>query len=409
MNRFNQLSPIEAIPTDTSRRKKLVATVSNPAGFISVRIQRRGQLRRWKVAERHSDVEVTGIDEIEVDNPFMVCRTTSCPPSSANSFERRALFALAKPPMNYFTKAFSHFPFLIKSSVHAIGAATIDRDTLTYAIVAVVDPSSSEVSEYVVKGKRSLELSHSNPTVDEAIKENIEFIRQLALKLGEARSKAEAPKRAFGIEDMVRKNSAATAGNIPLYISGQMVCPMHPSFVNMSRIAEMTLGRLISSLSDTPQQPQVPPQQVPVPVGTLFQYCALFRKKYPAVFTSQQKINKPSMPAPRAQGNPHQQANRIVTRLPPQPAQKPAPPSVPTPLPQTPSEPVSAPASVTASASSNWLRTSQRQKRAPSNPGSKAPPSPNPESPPKSAEAAFMVAGGPSLYGQFNDKSRQGR
>jgi hypothetical protein len=411
MNRFNQLSPIEAIATDTSRRKKLVASVSNPnpPTFVPVRIRRKGELKRWKVSERNSDAEFAQIDEIETDNPFLSCRATSCPPSSANSFERRGLFALPKPPMNYFTKAFFHFPVLIKSSVHAIGAATSDRETLSYSIVAVLDEGLI-ASDLLARGKRK-ELIHSNPTVEEARYEMIESLQHIASRVVETRSNAEPLKRAFAIEEMVRKNTAAVAGNVPQYISGHMICPLHPSFVNMTRIAEMTLGRLITSVSENPQQPQVPPQQVPIPIGTLFQYCSLFRKKYPAVFTSQQKINKPSMPAPRNQSNSQQQASRIVATRPPPPppTQKPVAPSAPASLPQTPSEPVSAPASVAASANSNWLRTSQRQKRGPSNVVSKAPPSPNPDTPTKSAENAFMVAGGPSLYGQFNEKGRQAR
>ena len=418
MHRFGQLAPIEPVPTDTSRRKKVASTGSSSAPSFTPVALGRGRQSQWKIIERRDEAEFTEVEEIETDNPFLLCRSAACPPATANSFERRGLFAIPKPPTNYFAKAFFHFPFLIKSSVHAIGAATRDREALSYCfIVSKVEVDEKRTDGTTVShGKRREVLAHHNPLIEEAHQEAQQLVHDIAVKASIARLKMDSPKRAFGVEEMVRKNAAAVPGNVPMYISGQMVCPAHPSFVNMTRIAEMTLGRLISSVSENPQQTNGPPPQVPVSIASLFQYCALFRKKYPAVFTSQQKINKPSMPAPRNQTT-NNTASRIVARPPPPTpsVQKQAVQSAPVSLPQTPVEPVSAPVSAVISATSSaWVRSSQRPKRGSSSgPGSKAPPSPDGEAPPtpqqKSAENAFMVAGGPSLYGQFNHQSRKGR
>jgi len=416
-DRFKELPTADAVPTDTSRRKKIASTGSQSSGFFPVEINRFKQYGKWKVSAKHN-VGRTTVEELEVENPFVLCKTAGgpCPPAAANSFERRGVFALAKPPTNYFAKAFFHFPKDGKLIVLARGATAVDRENISYAYEAA--PMEGPISLAPVV---AAEPPHPSILVENAREEMINFIVESASRVLSEKARAEPPKKAFSVEDLLKKNSSAVPGNVPLYISGQMVCPPHPSFANMIRIAEMTLTRLISSVVENGQQAQQPPPPVPMPITNLFQYCALFRKKYPAVFTSQHKINKPSMPPPRTQAN---GVNRVLTRpqqvqpkaAPAAPVQNvsaaPSLPSAPASVPLTPTEHVSAPQSLGASASAGMVRTSQRQKRAP-NAAGRTPPSPNVDTPKtpnqQPADNSFMVAGGPSLYGQFNHRTRQGR
>jgi hypothetical protein len=427
--RFNALPPADAVPVDASRRKKFATAGGQNGAFTESPLNGRGQRTRrsWNVTSK-DNVEFTEIEQIEVDNPYFVCRTVGgpCPTPSANSFERRGIFALLKPPTNYFAKAFFHFPSSAKELVFARGASASERENLSYAYEVSASTTFIAHAPVVI----SPDASHVSTIIQSAQSEALEAARESIDQLMYSRSTADPPKKAFGVEDLVKKNPAAVQGDIPLYISGQMICPLHPSFSNMTRIAEMTLTRLISSVSDSSQQTPAGPPQVPVPIGSLFQYCALFRKKYPAVFTSQHKINKPSIPPPRSQSAAHA-VNRNPVRPLPQPQHQPAPikapaplpiqtqvapssaPSVPASLPLTPSEPVSASGSISAGGSSAWLRTSQR-KRGSNAGGVKTPPSPTggtPKTPTQQpAESSFMVAGGPSLYGQFNhQRGRQNR
>jgi hypothetical protein len=404
--RFKELAPVESVPVDASRRKKLA---SSGHGTTFTPVLLKAAPKGWAVASRNQSVPENTTEEIQVDNPFNL---SQMPPPGANAFERRGLFAVSKPPTNYFAKAFFHQSVLFKSVIVARGATCSERTVMNYSVQAVLrDIEPLSVSEVSVQAPPKL--------AEDAWEECMGTWRDTIMKIASERAQAEPPKRAFSLEDMVKKNTSAVPANVPQYISGQMVCPPHPSFASMNRIAEMTIGRLISSVSENGASNQ-PPPQVPVPVETLFNYCAMFRKKYPAVFTSQHKINKPSMPVPRANNQaagakPAPRPQVPVTRQIQAPQAIPpvvttsqsTPAAVATPIP----EPTSVPASVGQSGSASWLRTSQRQKRG-SGANSRAPPSPGgdmPSTPSQQPESAYMVAGGPSLYGQFNHRSKQGR
>ena len=413
--RFDQLPASEAVPVDQSRRKK-VAALTQSSMFVPVYLGRTQRERVWKITTKHASAPANVEETIDVPSPFVVSRSQGpCPPARANAFERRGVFAVSKPPTNYFAKAFFHYPFLTRSTVTARGSTCTNRTVMTYSV------ETSMVDQALMVPDSSLTLMgtmHPNPVVEEAKHESDETWNAIISKIATERAKTEAPKRAFSVEEMVRKNTAAVPGNVPQYISGQMVCPTHPSFGNMNRIAEMTMNRLIGSVvENAANQPTI--QQVPVNLDTLFHYCSLFRKKYPAVFVSQHKINKPAMPAPRTLGGNNPAKAPVRPQMPmsrPQPTPAPATLTAQRSLPPTatptPPEPVSAPSSVMNSASANWLRSSHRQKRG-SGANSKAPPSPGIEEastpPQQQSESAFMVAGGPSLYGQFNHRNKQNR
>jgi hypothetical protein len=414
-DRLDQLPTSEAVPVDQTRRKK-VASLSQSSTFHPVYMGRTQARRSWKISTKHASASTNVEETIEVPNSFILSRSQGpCPPARANAFERRGVFAVSKPPTNYFAKAFFHYPFLTRSTVTARGSTCSNRTVMIYAIEA----SMADAMDIGADGPLVLTgATHPNTVVEGAKHESSDTWNEVIAKIAADRAKTEAPKRAFSVEEMVRKNTAAVPGNLPQYISGQLVCPTHPSFVNMSRIAEMTINRLIGSVvENTTNQPTAP--QVPMNLDTLFHYCSLFRKKYPAVFISQHKINKPAMPAPRNPGANSSAKAPVRPQIPmsrPQPTPAPATltalRSLPPTAAPTPPEPVSAPSSAMNSASASWLRSSHRQKRG-SGANSKAPPSPGIEEastpPQQQSESAFMVAGGPSLYGQFNHRSKQNR
>ena len=334
------------------------------------------------------------------------------PAKPANAFERRAVYAVTKPPSSHFARLFFHHvsePVLLI----ARGASSSKKIPLVpiWEPLSVAACSRSVVSPPPKVGASTLD----DPDVLQARQDQLKCMHALVSRLIETRSHSESPpKRAFSVEDMIRKNSSAVPGYVPQYISGQLVCPVHPSFANMTRIAEMTLNRLIGSVSDTSGGSTAPVLAVPVPIDALFNYCTMFRKKYPAVFTSQHKVTKPSMPQLRASVTPGGPPTKMLTRQqavahrqPVQASPVPSQSVSSTPAPEPAVEATAPPAS---SSANNWLRTtSNRQKRS-SVPPSRSSNSPSTESaPPPANPAAFMVAGGPSLYGQFGRSRAPGR
>lgn len=395
----------DGVSTDASRRKKLA--IANSAAFVPVRIEkRRAASGQWRGQQLSGKIAANEREEIDTVHPFLVTKG-QMPSQSLNTFERRGVFAVAKPPTSFLARSFFHPPLSVRAVLTATGAATERRATLGYAFSAEVEGRlSGEVERSPVEYAKAVLSSRTVPVhspvvlIEEAREEEAQRSQNLVAKIIAARQKIEPVKRAFSVEDLVRKNSAAVPGNVPQYISGQLVCPPHPSFANMTRIAEMTLARLINSVAD---QQQAPPP-VPMPIEALFQYCALFRKKYPAVFTSQHKVTKPSMPQLRPGMPP---GTKMVTRQQAVAARQPTPaPVQPQPVQVTQPEPLAE-----STAAATWLRPNQRQKRTSGvptrNANSPDTETPTPAPPP---EASFMAAGGPSLYGQFNHRSRgQGR
>lgn len=442
-DRCRALPPANAvlIGEEGSKRKKVANAVEAAPEFSPLKlVRRKTKSRLWTCETVDSKGSLQDdSEEVSIDNPFMLSKEGSHSPDlRLIPFERRGVYSLAKPATSFHAKAFSHPPWRWPCTVTARGGVTSHRRSVAYAWSArprqVGHSSRPTVSAggiaSILSGREpygSNSLSHV-AQIDEARNEEIENSFSIALKVMTGRNRAEAPKRAFSVEDMIRKNSAAAPGQVPQYISGQLVCPQHPSFANMGRIAEMTLGRLLQSVNAG--EPSAAPQTlpaVPVSVDTLFHYCTLFRKKYPAVFTSQHKVTKPSMPQLRPGLNSagttkmvtRQQASAVASRQhmaqPPSANPTPAPVAplpvsvVPSATPSVPATPPEAPAAPPAAAGpmaaagpgGNWLRTRQRRSNAPSRTAT----SPAEES----QDPMFMAAGGPSLYGQFPNRQRGGR
>lgn len=443
-DRWRALPPANAVLTgdEGSKRKKVANTVDVAPEFYPLKlVRRKAKSRLWtcESVDSKSSLQEESEEMSVSRHPFMLSKEGSHSPDLRKiPFERRGVYSLAKPTTSFHTKAFSHSPWRWPCTVTARGGVTNHRRSMAYAwsarAIQVGHSSRPTVSAgglaSIISGREpygSTALSHV-ALIDEARHEEIEYAFSIGLKVMTACNRAEAPKRAFSVEDMIRKNSAAAPGQVPQYISGQLVCPQHPSFSNMGRIAEMTLGRLLQSVNAG--DPSAPPQTlpvVPVSVDTLFHYCTLFRKKYPAVFTSQHKVTKPSMPQLRPGLNlagttkmvTRQQASAVASRqhMTQVPSANPTPapvaplpanvvPSATPSVPATPPEARAAPSAAAgplaaAGPGGNWLRTRQRRSNAPS----RAATSPAEES----QDPMFMAAGGPSLYGQFPNRQRGGR
>ena len=388
-DRWKALPPAtDAVPVreDNSKKKKISTDDVSTSAFAPVRMSKRFRTpKRWlsqRVDSKAGQLEVE-VDSIPVP-PSVVTPPEHCP------LDRRGLYSAARVPTTHHGRQFFHQPRFPSPALAARGALTSRRAVGKPVWRATLATASVPPSTGI-----PIPSVHP-PAIEEAMREESAFARSLALKVIKAR-RADTPKRAFSVEDMVRKNSAAVPGQVPLYISGQAVCPPHPSFANMSRIAEMTLGRLIASLGDN----SAPLPPVPVSVETLFGFCTQFRRKYPTVFTSQHKVTKPSMPQLRP-GLPGG-TNKMVTRqqsvaassrpVAPQQVSSLPPPSQPVAVPM---QVVPAAAAATAPAGDGeWQRT--RQRRGPR----------GGQTPDESEETAFMAAGGPSLYGQFNHRPRR--
>jgi hypothetical protein len=242
---------------------------------------------------------------------------------------------------------------------------------------------------------------------------HVSQIRSGILRISSKRQQVPPPKRAFALEDIIRKNSNAPSNITHQCIVGSQICPLHPSFSNLSRVAEVTLTRLLNSIGETTQA------SPPVSVSQLVQYCTLFRKKYPTIFASPQKVQKPAMPQPRQnlysqQQKPVQapQPVRQVVEPPPvvQQAPPPPPPAPPAPLqiqttPTTPTADQMAQLGAAAAMgpSASWIRpAAQQQRRRPATRQD----TPDIES---GDNDTPMAAGGPTLYGQARTRQPSSR
>lgn len=405
-----RFAELERIPTKKQ---------SNGAVFVYSPIVRRKMPLGFKplssssssMSQQNSDVDIIVSDLDSSFNKEHAMNPTAALRVLPNSFERRGVYAVSKPPTNAFAKLFFH-PDTRPCSVIARGASSSKRIPITH----IFHTTNTHPSSFIVGKAKNIQNEPETPIypnsslVNNCRKSEIRLFLALKQKsIYASATNTDLPKRAFSLEDMIRKNSAAVPGYVPQYISGQLVCPVHPSFSNMTRIAEMTLNRLIGSVSESPTT-HVP---VPVPVDKLFTFCALFRSKYPAVFTSQHKVTKPSMPQLRPGLAPSQSGSKMVTRqqtgahrqqqqahFPQQTTHLPSQSAV-----STPAEPAEMPGT-SSNSNANWL---QRSKRA-SAPASRSSTSPTIQSaPPPANPTAFMVAGGPSLYGQFGRSRPPGR
>ena len=328
--------------------------------FLAIR-RRRPVARRVQLSPLPDKPGAAPVVEV-VPNPFF-SQDSSAPP-----FDRRGVFALSRP-----ARALFHASKNPTLAVSCRGAASESKAPLVSAWKVVSDlPLSTSLPHARLPAPGCLSLLEATRG---------EELSQLAVV-----SKVRPPPaRAFALEEMLRKNPKANPGLVPQYISGQQVVACHPSFSNIPRIAEITLSRLVNSISDAAVVGGGGEQIVSI--ETLFGYCASFRKKYPSIFVSQQKSQKPFMPQLRPGYSNQAATNKMVTRQ--AAAARPNPPVAPVqqlmapssqPLPPPPPAPVippsPEPASAAAGPAMNWLRTSQRPRRV----GSRGPGSPSAES-----------------------------
>jgi hypothetical protein len=434
--RWRVMQPtLDSVPVrEDGSKKKKVASNEFPTEFVSIGLSvRRRRIRhsKWScelVDSTKSSGSSVEEDSLEIENPYV--KGNGPPSSCCINFERRGVFSVSRPPTNFHNRGLFHHPKHNTREAIMTGALfsgptirnvwSSQRQTLPRDVVPAVTYDLATMLLIGREPSTSSALCHV-AMVDEARAEEIEYSRAVAIKLMTARNRAEPPKRAFSVEDMIRKNAAANPGQVPSYISGQQVCPQHPSFANLGRIAEMTLNRLVQSIhGEGASNQQVSlTTQVPMPIETLFGHCSQFRKKYPAVFTNQHKVTKPSMPQLRPTQIPNQQSKMmtrqqattstssapLVQRPQPVVAQSSSVPSATTSIPATPTEsvaPVPQAPVAAAGPGASWLRTRQRRSTAPS----RGTNSPSEEATP---DPGFMAAGGPSLYGQFNHRQRGNR
>ena len=397
---------------------------SGPSQFVPLPLLPRRRAARHNTfslktggASSHDKQSSSSYDEIissQQDAFFFKSKTPSSSRALANPFERRGVYSVSKPPASAYAQLFFH-QVTEPLTLIARGASSSKKNPITHHPAAAIlvqrpllvrKPPPSGLAPVLLNLART---THPNSLVSKARQEQIDIHINLKQKVIAARAKSDSPKRAFSVEDMIRKNTSAVPGYLPQYISGQLVCPVHPSFANMTRIAEMTLNRLIGSVSEQPPATtHHPPPSIPVPVETLFNYCTLFRKKYPAVFTSQHKVTKPSMPQLRPSMTPGPPTKMVTRQQAVAHRQQPVvPPTLPTQsTSNTPAEPIDIPPPAPQNADSRMV---QRSKRA-SAPASRSSNSPTNESAPTPTNPnAFMVAGGPSLYGQFGRTRAPGR
>ena len=141
-----------------------------------------------------------------------------------------------------------------------------------------------------------------------------EGLRSLVERVVSKRGRQLPTRRAFSVDEMLRKNPLVPANQWEQFILGESVCVCHPSFANIPRIAEITLSRLVNSLENSGNKSNnAHTVQGPVSVEKLFGLCTEFRQKYPAIFTSHQRPQKPFMPPLRQPAN-TANTNKMVTR-----------------------------------------------------------------------------------------------
>jgi len=453
--RFPQLSGGHSdLSSPPSKKKQRTVSVS-----VSISRNSRKANRMYKIqasSSKSSVVSPIGSGEVVIKaNPF---RNQGPQPVTrfAVPLDKRGVYSSSRPVSNSHSRQFFHEPRAARDMTLVLrGSTSSSRDPLVhvFSTVSVMphqqkinsDLKMLEVLSASVRGtSKQISGSFHNSLVDQARQEALEYSKAIALKVMTSRNRSDPPRRAFGVEEMLRKNPNVVASSNDQYVSGGAICPTHPSFSNMPRIAEITIGRLLNSLA-----PEVPPSNttpaVPLNVGTLFNYCAAFRKKYPAIFVSQQKTQKPAMPQLRpgfmmSSG----QGNKMVTRqaaaaaaaavqrpvqhMAPQQLQvsnqprqhqptqivlkQQQPPPPPVSVPETPDPVGVTPITAAALPSAAWIRSSQRSRRSgansqhhtrgtnsPTNEKSQAGEDPN----------KMMAAGGPSLYGFHTRTSRGNR
>ena len=442
--------PDISLSPPSKKKQKTTAPVS-----VSVYRRSRKVPKMYKIqSSSKSGIPPIGTgDVVNKLNPFHQQSATTT--RFAVPLDKRGVYSSSRPVANSHSRQFFHEPRAVNEMTLVLrGSTSSSRDPLVHVYstsgsVAVSTSSGGSIKSggkllqalaAIVRGTAhtTTALFH-NAVVDQARQESLEYSKAIALKVMTGRNRNDAPRRAFAVEEMLRKNPSVVASSSEQYVSGSAICPSHPSFANMPRIAEITIGRLLNSLA-----PEIPPSTttpgVPLSVHALFNYCAAFRKKYPAIFVSQQKSQKPAMPQLRpgfmvsaGQGNKmvtRQAAaaaaaavHRPVSQMPPQQLQVPVQPrqqqlpqvikqQQPTPpmsVPETPDPVGVTPITAAALPSAAWIRSSQRSRRSgvnsqhqtrgtnsPTNEKSQAGEDPN----------KMMAAGGPSLYGFHTRASR---
>lgn len=441
--RFSQLPEI-TVPSPPSKKKQKTAT--------STLIFRRGRRREKLVKIVSAKGVVNANNETESivkPNPFHQHAPIT---RFSVPLDKRGVYSSSRPVTNSHSRQFFHEPRSSKEmTLFFRGSTSSSRDPLVHVFstgsVLVADTIKSDRSmvkllAIALNGTEPREpASFHISIVDQSHLEASEYSKAIALKVMTNRNRSDPPRRAFAVEEMLRKNPSVVAND--QYVSGGSVCPPHPSFSNMPRIAEITIGRLLNSLAPETPTSGTPPT-IPLSVGTLFNYCSAFRRKYPAIFVSQQKSQKPSMPQLRpgfmvSSG----QTNKMVTRqaaaaaaasvprpitmMPPpqhyqpqgQARQQQLPQLVakhqsapPVSVPETPGPVGVTPISAATLPGAAWIRSSQRSRRSNANSQqhTRGANSPTNEKSQSGEDAnKMMAAGGPSLYGIHNRSSRGNR
>jgi len=457
-------TPVLPSPTGGASMKKKQRTVAAASAATSPPRRRNFYFSKFETRRTSSrTISQTADEEIIIGNPYLMIGGAGS--QFLIPLDKRGVYSWSRPQT---VKIFSNRPFfhqptesIVNVTIALRGATTAGRDAITYtstAIAGVSAPASSGSNKKIAsvmsqvlryREPRGSNTSFHNPIIDNARNEEIEYSRAVALKVMTNRNRngsgGDHPRRAFPVEDMLRKNSNAVASQGVSYINGQAICPPHPSFGNLNRIAEITIGRLLNSLSTNNNnsggvgQPNMPPpslpQPVPLPVNLLFNYCTQFRKKYPAIFVSQQKSQKPSMPQLRpgfgGMGGAANGPSKIVTRqaaaaaasggnvhrqhgppTAPQRSQLPAhaPVAAPSPKPSIPPSPEQNIPAAAAGPSAGWIRSSQRSRRSGTGLNTRGTNSPTNEASQAPDEGSrMMAAGGPSLYGFHHRTTRANR
>lgn len=465
-SRYPQLASSGSDSTSSPpSRKKLKGTQSgtNQYGLLLRRSQKFKTSYKVQSSSKSSPSGDVG-EILKKLNPFTTASSSAVHTNNttvrfAVPLDKRGVYSSTRPITNSHSRQFFHEPRSSREMVLVFrGSSSASRDPLVHVYTTsqlVVSGGSRFDSSKLLTVLRAsvsgVPLSHqptpvfnSLPIIDQARQEAVEHSKAIALRVMTNRNRAEIPRRAFAVEEMLRKNTNA-ASNASVtsdqYISGAVVCPTHPSFNNLPRIAEITIGRLLNSLSpEVPAPSATAPVGVPLSIGTLFNYCAAFRKKYPAIFVSQQKSQKPSMPQLRpgfmmssGQGNKmmtrqaaaaaaaaaprpamHSNSGPSVPSQPTQPRQQqlpqivskqlqPSPANLP---PETPDPVGVTPITAAALPNSAWIRSSQRSRR--SNTNTRGTNSPTNEKTQSGDDPnKMMAAGGPSLYG-FHTRTTRG-
>ena len=442
--RYSQLPDMVLPPC---KKKQKVASVG-----LQRRIRKSQKI--WKIQNaKNVLLPANGGETIVKPNPFHQQAPIT---RFAVPLDKRGVYSSSRPVTNSHSRQFFHEPRSSKEMILVLrGSTSTSRDPLVHVfptgtVVSTTDlkikPDHSIVKllAFAVAGivEQPEPCSFHNSIIDQGHLEALEYSKAVAIKVMTNRNRSEPPRRAFAVEEMLRKNPTVVASANEPYISGGAVCQPHPSFSNMPRIAEITIGRLLNSLA-----PEMPPPSgtpaIPLSVGTLFNYCSAFRRKYPAIFVSQQKSQKPSMPQLRpgfmvSSG----QTNKMVTRqaaaaaaasvqrpppiMPPQhyqaqsqPRQQQLPQLVvkqqsapPVSVPESPDPVGVTPITAATLPSAAWIRSSQRSRRSNANSqqhtrGANSPT--NEKSQSGEDISKLMAAGGPSLYGIHNRASRGNR